>query len=921
MCLGTGRDVTEASRAPLTLSQKWTRTLQAIRHPVRLGVCWLALCSTRNPWTTIAGITVLSLSLALLGLFTNFVFESDDAVLFTPMGSLPPYHLDWINTQSDFPPVPRDLNVVLHSKGINIMEDCRGIMTKAFDVREALEGSEGYSTVCTTAEAEPCRWSSITQFFNNSRAVFEAANFQSNDDCLAALSTPFFPNGEFVVPTRILGYPTYDQDTSILISAESTLLQVALPTDEAIRDAVVDYETEVVDVLFEVEDQWKKENSSMVTVLEQFNESSFPNEFGRGFLENLPFVAVAFALMSVFVGAVFFKPDVVESRVSVGIGATAVVTLGMVAGFGLLFICGVPMTTIHGMLPFILVGIGLDDAFVIVGEFYRLPRSLPIEERMYNTMHEIGLSIATTTLTSAVAFALGCTSSIPVVYWMSLYSFPTITIIFLYTVTIFVAIIVIDERRVEARRRDLLCCVSAKKSEKELTKKYEEDESDIAEGAVPTSVSIVDQLLARYAEFLMKPIVKVVVLVLFSTLFAVCAWSTTLLKQEFSVGLVLPKGSYVVSFLDSMEIYTEFGTYEGTLYFRDMDQSTVEGQQAMETYLNEMVALKEISNQPDYFWLRDFQSFSRNNSAIDGLSFEEQVAVFLEQPVYQALYQNDIARDVQGRITASRVAVVYDQVDADDVTGQVAALDNQERVAREQPVNTGVAGIDWAFFSYDEDYFLWEFFKACPEELALTTITGVIAVTLITILAVPHWSAVLFSAPLVIVLYVDLLGFIQFAGVTINSVSYITLTLSIGLMVDFLIHILLSYFESGKTSRVEKVKDTLRTMGASVFMGGLTTFLGVLPLAFSKTGLFEVVFFTFIGLVLLGVTHGLIVLPVLLSIFGPEESIQGLLGEDNAAQNDAAAAESEGEAGVSSNVVSHEGAKDGDIEGADVAVQ
>lgn len=127
MCLGTGRDVTEASRAPLTLSQKWTRTLQAIRHPVRLGVCWLALCSTRNPWTTIAGITVLSLSLAIIGLFTNFAFESDDAVLFTPMGSLPPYHLDWINTQSDFPPYLAILMSYCTAKGLTLWKTVGGL--------------------------------------------------------------------------------------------------------------------------------------------------------------------------------------------------------------------------------------------------------------------------------------------------------------------------------------------------------------------------------------------------------------------------------------------------------------------------------------------------------------------------------------------------------------------------------------------------------------------------------------------------------------------------------------------------------------------------------------------------------------------------------------------------------------------------
>ncbi|KAL3926143.1 MAG: hypothetical protein SGBAC_013588, partial [Bacillariaceae sp.] len=64
------------------------------------------------------------------------------------------------------------------------------------------------------------------------------------------------------------------------------------------------------------------------------------------------------------------------------------------------------------------------------------------------------------------------------------------------------------------------------------------------------------------------------------------------------------------------------------------------------------------------------------------------------------------------------------------------------------------------------------------------------------------------------------------------AVSYISLTMSIGLMVDFLLHILLRYFESKETTREAKVKDLLRTMGTSILIGGFFHFL-----RFSTVGL------------------------------------------------------------------------------------
>ena len=87
-------------------------------------------------------------------------------------------------------------------------------------------------------------------------------------------------------------------------------------------------------------------------------------------------------------------------------------------------------------------------------------------------------------------------------------------------------------------------------------------------------------------------------------------------------------------------------------------------------------------------------------------------------------------------------------------------------------------------------------------------------------------------------------------------------------------HILLRYYETTGKTRHEKVKETLETMGASILLGGLTTFIGVIPLAFSTTTIFMVVFKSFLAMVSLGCGVGLTLLPVLLSLVGPVVSAQ-----------------------------------------------
>lgn len=158
------------------------------------------------------------------------------------------------------------------------------------------------------------------------------------------------------------------------------------------------------------------------------------------------------------------------------------------------------------------------------------------------------------------------------------------------------------------------------------------------------------------------------------------------------------------------------------------------------------------------------------------------------------------------------------------------------------------------------------------DELKFTAFTGITTVSILSIFFVPHWSAILYIFPFMCILYVNLLGLFQMTGLSINVLTYVVLVVSVGLLVDFIMHVLLRYFESKKATRGEKVKDTLETMGLSIMLGGVSTLLGTVPLLFSKSMVFRTMCTAFFSMVGLGVTHGLILLPVLLSIFGSTSS-------------------------------------------------
>ena len=89
-------------------------------------------------------------------------------------------------------------------------------------------------------------------------------------------------------------------------------------------------------------------------------------------------------------------------------------------------------------------------------------------------------------------------------------------------------------------------------------------------------------------------------------------------------------------------------------------------------------------------------------------------------------------------------------------------------------------------------------------------------------------------------------------GLHIDSMTFGCIIVSVGLLVDFLMHVLLRYYEVPGRTRQEKTQTTLTTMGASIFIGGLSTFLGILPLALGTSMVMRTVFLCLSSCVFLG---------------------------------------------------------------------
>ena len=377
---------------------------------------WYGGGIAKHPLITIQ-ICIVFVSVCSVG-FVWFRTENRTVNLFIPQSSQAIDDLD--AAEKYFRLKIREEIVLLEasSDGLNVLApDC---LKQAFKAHEAVMKVQSYLDFCVTLSGnkskspDDCMMVNPLEFvqFNESKLDGKDLDEVRRDLDKAFNGTALMRNGRpFRLNfNRMFGSVKRDRGSITSANALQMVYSMRDPSDEDESEKVLEWEKSFIDSMESLEDDlscFKVHYSSERSLDDAIAESSG---------SDVTLVSITFTLMITFASVMlgkFLNPLTGHSLLAnAGVFAVA---LGIVAGFGVAMWFRVPFVSIVGILPFLVLGIGIDDMFIMVDELDRQPREMTLIETIKSVMKHSGSTVTMTTMTDLVAFAVSTSTSFPAI--------------------------------------------------------------------------------------------------------------------------------------------------------------------------------------------------------------------------------------------------------------------------------------------------------------------------------------------------------------------------------------------------------------------------------------------------------------------------------------------------------------------------
>ncbi|XP_066915627.1 patched domain-containing protein 3-like [Clytia hemisphaerica] len=832
-----------------------------------------------NPWKVI----IISLVLSLLCMVGVLELQSENRgeKNWVSQTSDPIKHKEWID---DVFPIPsRTSKLLLEKKDGSDLLTRDGLL-KLYEEDQKVKGmlfnKTGYqwTDICYSAAGSACIPTSVLELWSYDRAIISNL---TNDQIKATINSQGLVSpmtGQNITIERLVGGPVKRGQNGDI--EEASVLKV----DYRLKKQDIFDEGSGRDV-DQYADAWEEElektfeNGDADYVI--FTYSLWANDKASEDASNgdLQFFVVGYILVIIYLSIMLGSFSRIGHKILLAIAGIGVIGISIGIAYGLGSAFQLKYTGVHNVLPFLLLGIGVDDLFVIVqswdniGGPIRDHRTIP--EKISLAMRHAGVSVLVTSVTDICAFAIGSATILPALRSFSVWCAIGILAIFLLTITLFTALLTLDARRQEKERDACCCCLK-------LSSDYE-----------PPSCSETKYLKGflknYYARVILSTPGKVIVLIAVAGLLGGGLYGMTELEQNFDFVWFLPTDSRPRMFIEKDRIAFPGNGVPGDIYIGRIDYWK-DGHVHMDKIKTALENDKFVSEGTVSSWFHHYNEWLHQNHrdmledncvAINKCKtkndtvFYQLLDVFLagEGKHYKSLIKMDDKRIRASKIQYTHIQLVgsVQQVDAmDSITGTI------------KPGLIPDGGEEILPFAFNQNYINWSTNKVISTELVRNIALAGACVLVVTLFLLSNLVASLLVVACVAFSLIEIAAFMGFWGLTIDTVTTIILVIAIGLTVDYSVHIAHGFMASRAGDRNQRMTEALYEVGPAVFHGGFSTFLAFALLSASQSYVFLTFFKVFFLVVIFGMFHGMVFLPVMLSLIGPAPYADHKASKDNA---------------------------------------
>ena len=796
-------------------------------------------------------------------------------------------------------------------------------LRKLFDVQERIVNTTfdfmgknmSVSDFCyKPISGKGCMITSATNFWLENRTAMEESDVKEVAKCLQtgtegempcfdSIGTPIQINAIFGMQ-GCEGGEAISECSVCNKTARSMSVTFLLQNDFYTNKAAQKWEQEVFQkAIHDFNEQEENENSDLRIFY--MMERSVSDELEIESAQNVVVVVISYLAMFIYISMMMGEfPSITKSRILVGLGGIFVVILSCLGAFAIVSLFGIKQTLISAeVVPFLVLAIGVDNMFFITGARDRVINSINAakeqgkdvrdysnSEQMGIALGEVGPSITTAAIGEFLSFLVGYLTDIPALESFCLCASFAVLINYFLQMTLFVAFVSLDDKRVDANRYDIVPCF---KKTVGISEHYE-------------GKKCLQNFAITYYEFLMKTPVVCTVLVIYIGMTVFSVYSIFNFPLGLNQQTTVTQNGDLFNYFKTQEKYVDVGS-PGYLVFYNIDYNNAENLALIDKMSDHLSTLSTVQ-PPVYSWYKDFQKFmdpyykDKCNKNLDVLKTQPlayQVREFLkiktddpcckEDGMCGEPYLNDLAFNDKGEIEASRfrfqhIPLVNQSVYVNAVlqTNAVARTyrDNftlmegrnktQNFVLNGKTVDINTVFPYSLFYVYYDQYLFIRGISV--QNLLIGFATIFLAVQLVMNLKGAALTVLFcFSCVLHLIGVLYLLNFIPDYTVELNAISVVNIVVALGLSVEFCAHIIIFYMKSPKsnslTPNVDHIKYSLKNVGVSVLVGIMTTkVIGVFVLLFAPSKVFQIYYFRmYFFLIVVGFFHGFMLLPIFLT--------------------------------------------------------